>query len=73
MIPPPPDAISYPAPTEYLVRTPQGQDYARGPKFEDAQAAADRLGTGAIVIPLDRYLLPMTDEDRNEMVIYTAE
>lgn len=41
---------------EYLVRTPEGHDYARDTDLGASRIAADRLGVGAYVEQLDELL-----------------
>lgn len=41
---------------EYLVITPEGNDYGRDPNLDDCMRAARRLGQGARVERLDEYL-----------------
>jgi hypothetical protein len=44
-------------PREYLVRTPDGHDYARDANLADCKRAADRLGPGARVVGLNADLI----------------
>jgi hypothetical protein len=52
--------------TEYLVRTPDGNDHGRGRDLADRIRAADRLGAGAVVERLDANLC------RTGEVVYRA-
>lgn len=54
---------------EYLVRTPDGHDYGRDPSEIAARFAAIDLGTGAKIIALDDFLLPIK-ENGVEKVVY---
>lgn len=46
---------------EYIVITPDGNDYGRDPSLDDCIRAAQRLGTGARVEELDQYLCKTGD------------
>lgn len=60
-------------PREYLVRLPDGTDFARDPDYYACEHRANMLGPGSTVVPLDDFLLPMRDPDTGrDAVSHTA-